>query len=84
MKHFENLNKKEFLLTSQKMGQLVGGEQVVVTTNGGTWVISGTGESITCSTDTFTYANETEYRHGYVEKIHWGSASDPVTNITNK
>ena len=79
MKKLETLNNPKYSLTPEKMGKLVGGKQVVVTSGPGSVHYPGSTTVTNYSEDTVTYANESDYQHRIVQNQHLGSAKDPVT-----
>ena len=58
MKKLESLNSPKYSLTPEKMGELVGGQQILQSTGRG----SLNGVEVSC--DLVTYANKTDQRHG--------------------
>ena len=78
MKKLETLNNPKYSLTPEKMGKLVGGKQVVVSTGKGEAHYPGTSVVIHYSCDTLTYANEDDYNHDITSHEHWGCEGDPT------
>ena len=58
MKKLESLNSPKYSLTPEKMGELVGGQQILQSTGRG----SLNGVEVSC--DLVRYANKTDQRHG--------------------
>lgn len=75
----ESLKNGKYSLTPEKMGELVGGKQVVEQTGPGRVHYSGSNYWIIYSCDTITYRNEDDYNHDYSCGEYWGSSSDPTT-----
>jgi len=69
----ESLNNSKYSLTPEKMGELVGGEKVVICTGPGkNHYING--NTIEYSADKVTYANHNDYANNIVEsdKLYYG------------
>lgn len=78
MNKLEALNSPKYSLTPEKMGKLVGGEQVVEKSAGGSVHYTGSSEVVHYSCDTITYANEEDRRHNISIHAQWGGFGDPV------
>lgn len=59
----ESLNNSKYSLTPEKMGELVGGEKVIVCSGTGHIKFAATGEVWTYTADRTVYASQQDYNH---------------------